>query len=247
MVFASAPEYALACLVLCAASAVYLIFGFGAGLIAVGLLALLLPDLRDVVVLLLLINVPMELFVVLRSRRLIAWRGVARLCAGVVVGIPLGTVLLRFGEPTIVLAMLGGFLLLTGVVFLFLPERESLRWPGWAAFPVGLTSGWLAGTFGTGGPPLVLFYRLDGTRKAAFRGNLMAIFLVTSLIKLPSYLGAGLITLPRVWSAIAVLPAVGLGAWIGHRIHLDLAEATFRRAVSLFLALVGGLLLYRAV
>ena len=39
-----------------------MLLGFVAGLVAVGALALLVPDIRDVVVLLLLVNLPAELF-----------------------------------------------------------------------------------------------------------------------------------------------------------------------------------------
>ena len=64
------------------------------------------------------------------------------------------------------------------------------------AGPVGLSSGLLTGLFGTGGPPLVLYYQLSGADKAAFRGNLMAIFLLMTLVRVPSYAGMGLITAP---------------------------------------------------
>jgi len=39
-VFASLPEYLVACLILAGAQAVYVLLGFGAGMVAVGLLAL---------------------------------------------------------------------------------------------------------------------------------------------------------------------------------------------------------------
>lgn len=94
-VFTSVPEFLVVCLVLALAEAVYVLLGFGAGLIAVGALALLLPELRDVVVVLLLVNLPAELWVVIRSRRDISWRGVLLLFAAIAVGIPIGTWLLR--------------------------------------------------------------------------------------------------------------------------------------------------------
>lgn len=79
------------------AQLIYVLFGFGSGLVTVAILALVLPDLQDVVVLILLINLPAVLFVVLRSRDAIEWRGVLRLCLVIVAGIPLGTAVLRFG------------------------------------------------------------------------------------------------------------------------------------------------------
>jgi len=109
---------------------------------------------------------------------------------------------------------------------------------------VGLASGLLTGLFGTGGPPLVLYYQLSGIDKAAFRGNLMAIFLFMTLVRVPSYAGLGLITTERLWSGLLVLPAVLVGAWIGHRLQLQIDERTFRRLVSIALVALGGVLLF---
>lgn len=228
---------------LAVAEAVYVLLGFGAGLIAVGSLALLLPELRDVVVLLLLVNLPAELWVVRKSWQRISWRGVLVLFAGVAVGIPIGTWMLRWGNPRILLVALGVFLVAVGVAFLLNPRTVRQGWPRWVAPPTGLVSGLLTGLFGTGGPPLVLYYQLGGADKAAFRGNLMAIFLLMTTVRVPSYAAFGLITAPRLWSALAVMPAVLLGAFVGNHIHLRIEETTFRRAVSLALTLIGLLLL----
>ena len=99
--------------------------------------------------------------------------------------------------------------------------------------------------FGTGGPPLIVYYRFNGVSKAVFRGNLMAIFLLMTAVRVPSYAAFGLITWPRIWSSFAVLPAVLLGALIGNRIHLRIGEAAFRRLVAVALVAIGLVLLSR--
>ncbi|MFH1844004.1 MAG: sulfite exporter TauE/SafE family protein [bacterium] len=244
-VFSSLPRYLMVSAVLLVAEAVYVMFGFGAGLIAVGALAVILPEIQDVVVLLLLINVLPELYVVFRSRHRVTWRGIATICLGIAVGVPLGTRLLQVKEPTIILVVLGCFLVVAGSAFLLVPARRNVSWPAWSGPPVGLISGLLSGLFGTGGPPLIFYYQLGGLEKAVFRGNLMAIFLLVGLVRLPCYGVAGPITTPRLWSALAVMPAVLLGAWLGNRIHLQLAETTFRRLVSICLVLIGVVILWQ--
>ena len=57
-IFTSPLQFAVTCAILCIAQIVYVTFGFGSGLIAVGCLALLFPELKDVVVLLLFLNLP---------------------------------------------------------------------------------------------------------------------------------------------------------------------------------------------
>jgi len=244
-IFHSWPVFATACAVMLLAELIYVLFGFGAGLVAVGVLALIMPDVRDIVVLLLLVNLPVELSVVGPAWRDIRWRAIGVVCLGIAVGVPLGTLILRWGEPTLLLTLLGGVLVVAGSVFLAVPRGRPIRWRPWSAAPVGLVSGVLAGLFGTGGPPLVLYYQLSGTAKTVFRNSLMAIFLVVTLVRVPSYLASGLITWPRFFSALAVAPAVALGAWLGHRIHLEVSEVAFRKLVSTALVAIGGLLLAR--
>lgn len=245
--FPDLPAYLLTCVVLVVAQLVYVLMGFGSGLITVGLLALLLPrQIQDVVVLQLLVNLPAELLVVWKSRTEIRWQPILRLGAGIAVGIPLGAWVLKAGDPLFVLKILGGFLIAVGLVFLRLPP--TLRWtpPALAAPPTGLLSGVLTGLFGTGGPPLIIWYRLTAQHKAAFRGNLMTIFLLMTLVRVPSYVAAGLITGPRLASMAAVLPAVFFGAWLGHRLHIRISERTFQLLVSLLLAAIGAMLLVRS-
>ena len=58
LVFSSWWLYALTFAVILVAQLVYVVFGFGSGLIAVGTLALVFPEIRDVVVILLLVVLP---------------------------------------------------------------------------------------------------------------------------------------------------------------------------------------------
>jgi uncharacterized membrane protein YfcA len=242
-VFASLGHFIAACAVLVVAQIVYVTLGFGAGLVAVGGLSLVLPEVRDAVVLLLLVNLPAELWVVATSWQRIRWRGVAFVVAGLLVGIPIGAGVLRVGDASVLLDGLGWFLVAVGIGFIALPPDVELHPPRWAAAGVGLVSGLLTGLFGTGGPPLIVWYRLQGLDKTAFRGTLMALFLLMTAVRVPSYLALGLVTAPRLWSGVAVLPAVLVGAWVGHHVHLRLPERTFRHLVSLGLALLGAVLL----
>jgi uncharacterized membrane protein YfcA len=221
------------------------VFGFGVGLIAVGCLALVLPDLRDVVVLLFFVTVPAEVYVVASSWRTIRWRGVLLICCGIVVGVPLGTWVLRWGEARFLLLALGLLLVAAGTAFLGLGERRGVNIPSWVGPPVGLISGALGGMFGTGGPPLIVYYQLGGSDKSTFRQSLMLIFFLVTLVRLPAYAVSGLLTPVRLWSGLAVVPTALLGVWLGNRLHVSVSEARFRRLVSVALVLLGGLLLAR--
>jgi uncharacterized protein len=214
-------------------------------LIALGLLALFLPTVQDLVVVILVVALPAEVFVAWTSRRRIQWREIVFVGSGVVAGVPLGTWFLRAGRSDFLLILLGAFLVATGLAFLPLPLHQRVRWPRWSAPPAGLFGGVLSGMFGTGGPPLIIYYRLAGVEKTVFRGNLMAIWMIVSLTRLPAYGVAGLLTVPRLVSGALLLPAVLIGGWIGHRVHIEIGERAFQRAVAVALALIGALLLLR--
>jgi len=244
-VFSSLPQFLLACLVLVGAEAVYVLLGFGAGLIAVGTLALFMPELRDVVVLLLLVNLPAEAWVVISSRRHIAWRGVLLVMVGVAAGIPLGTWLLSAGDPGVLLTLLGAVLAVIGGVFLLTPTAPATD-PGLdrAAGRPALRRAHRSVRHRR--PAAHLLPPAPGDQQDDLPGNLMAIFLLMTAVRVPSYAAFGLITAPRIWSSLAVLPAVLLGAFLGDRVHLRIAEASFRRLVSIALVIIGVVLLARS-
>jgi uncharacterized membrane protein YfcA len=238
-IFTTATQCAATCAVLAFAQAVYVLFGFGAGLIAIGALGLVLPEIQDAVVLLLLINLPSEVLVVLSSWRSITWRGVLVMAASIAVGMPVGAWWLSISEPLLLLGLLGGVLLVAGAFFLVQPNGRTVRWPWWSSLPFGLVSGVLGGLFGTGGPPLILYYRLSGATKEVFRGNLMALFLMMTLYRVGLYSVLDLLTPTRTLSALATLPAVIAGVWIGHRLHIRIDEVTFRKLVGGALIVLG--------
>jgi len=245
VIFTSWEQFALTCAVILVAQIVYVVFGFGSGLIAVGCLALVFPEIRDVVVVLMLVVLPAELGVALKSWRHIRWREAGGLLMGVIPGVIFGAYVLKTGDPTLVLSVLGVFLVVVSLVFLLLRDGARVRWPRWIVPPTGLVSGVLTGLFGTGGPPLIVYYHLAGLDKRGFRGNLMAVFVAMTLLRLVNYSAQGLVTMPRLWSGLALLPISLLGVWIGQRIHVEIPEKLFRRLVSGLLGVIGVLLLVR--
>ena len=245
-IFSSAPQFLSACAIILLAQAIYVMSGFGAGLIALGCLTLVSLDVRDVVVTVLLLNVPGAAFVVAFSWRQISWREVLRICIGVTLGTTLGTYLLATSSPELVTRVLAALMVLTGLCFIGMPPTTNkFRFPTWTQVPVGVGAGLLSGFLGGGGPPLIIYYRLSGVSKVVFRGNLMAIFLATTLIRVAASAAEGLLTATRVTSAGVMMPAALLGMWLGKGLHARVSEPVFRKTVSIALAVLGTLLLLR--
>jgi uncharacterized membrane protein YfcA len=234
-----------AALVILLAQTVYVLFGFGLGLIAVGLLALFIGSVTDIIVLLLLIALPAEIHIVLKTWRSISWRNIIILAGGVIIGTVLGTLVLKYGRPDFILFILALFLIVFGIIFLVIQSNLVIHWPSWVTPVIGVVSGLLAGMFGTGGPPLIFYYQLSGLKKEAFRGHLMTIFLLMALVRYPSYALSGLITGSRLLSAVYVFPAVVVGVWLGNRIHVRLSEKAFRQMISVGLIIIGLILIIK--
>ncbi|MCP4679387.1 MAG: sulfite exporter TauE/SafE family protein [Deltaproteobacteria bacterium] len=232
---------------LAVAEIVYVMLGFGAGLIAVGTLAVFFPNMRDVVVMLLVVNLPAEAYIVFKERKTIRWRGLLLLMVGIAVGIPTGTWLLKTTDLHFLLSVLGLLLVVFGILFFAAGFRnwniEHMKRSKWGEPFIGAIAGALAGMFGTGGPPLIAYFQIIGAKKALFRANLMACFFFFTIVRAPSYVVSGLITQERLVSSLLVLPAVLLGAVIGNSIHVRISEKRFKQVVSLTITAIGVVLL----
>jgi uncharacterized membrane protein YfcA len=241
--FSSYPQLILACLVVFVAQTIYVLFGFGLGLIGVGLLAMFIQPITDVVVLLLFIALPAEIYVLCKSWKHISWRGIIAIISGVAGGTVVGTMVLRYGDPHIILTILAVFLIISGIIFLFIESDIVIHWPSWCAPLIGILSGLLSGMFGTGGPPLIFYYQLSGMKKHIFRGQLMTLFFLMALVRFTTYSFSGLITTTRFISAIYIFPDILLGIWLGNSIHIQISEKKFRKMVSIALIIIGIILL----
>jgi uncharacterized membrane protein YfcA len=243
--FNSYSQLMLSCLIILMAQTIYVLFGFGLGLITVGLMALFIQPVTNVIVLILFIALPAEIYVVYQSWKNISWRGLFIIAAGVAIGTVLGTLILKYGNPNFILTILAFFLIGSGIIFLIAQSDFVVHWPSWCSPLIGISAGLLDGMFGTGGPPLILYYQLSGMKKEAFRGHLMTLFLLMALVRYPAYALSGLITQPRFMSAVYVFPTILIGIWLGNRIHIRISEKRFRKMVSFGLIVLGIILLIK--
>jgi len=228
------------------AQLVYSLYGFGSGLIAVSLGALFLPDLTALVPLLLLVNLPTEGWVSWRDRRSISFRQAGWVLPAMLLGLPIGTWLLKeAGDQPWAVTVLGAVVVVFAVWLLWdstraEPPQRSI--PGPVGGIVGLVAGTVGAMFGTGGPPVILWFQLQGLDKSAFRATLLGLFLVMSIGRLPTYGIAGLLTSQVLVSALIILPAGLLGLWLGQRLHISIPERRFRQGVAVVLGVLGVML-----
>lgn len=222
-------------------------FGFGESLIAVPLLALLMP--LDVAVpLSVFISITIAAFVVVQDHKKIHFKSAANLTIYACIGIPVGLWLLTH-VPELAVKLGLGLLIIAFAIYLLsgtkLTElKDDNRW--WL-FSCGLLSGILGGAYGINGPPLVIYGAKRRWSAQHFRATLQAYFLVASTAGIIGYWVNGLLSQSLLkyylWSLPALLPAIIIGRKINSALHGD----KFFKYSYIVLMLLGVLLIVNAV
>jgi uncharacterized membrane protein YfcA len=243
---------ALATAIVLVAQLIYATVGFGAGMFAIALFALIWPDLARPVATLALLTLVTEVWVLTHAWRHARPRLLLLLLPTMALGMWLGTAALAGGNVSILKRLLGLVVLAAGAWFLRstrrgVPPAAALDPPPaargrWWALPTGLLSGVLAGLFGTGGPPVIVFLRAHGLDKSAFRATLLWYFFIMSLTRGATYIQQGLLTWQIVYAAVWLLPPTAIGIGLGMTLHDRLSERQFGTAIAGLLIALGLLL-----
>lgn len=215
------------------------ITGVGSGLIAVPLLALFLP-LKFAVPLVLLLDFTASVVIGGFNFKRVQWAEVAVLIPFGAVGVALGTTLLANLSPKPMLITLAIFVFIFSLRNLLNLHGNKLASRGWA-IPASFTGGTVGALFGTGGPPYIIYLTHRIREKSELRASFSALFMFDGLMRIISFLIAGLLMTAHVWLAyLAALPVMLVALYLGGRVHVGLAPAQITR-------LVGGLLLVSSV
>lgn len=265
ILFPTTFAYLASLAVMVLAMFVYATVGFGAGMVAVALLAFVLPDLAGTVAVLMVLTFAAEVSVLARNWRRADGRVLAALAVPMAAGLWLGTKVLVGGDVGLLKRLLGVIVAAAGAWFLHAerarpaavaspapPEflsvaaaRLRVRFLTGAALFVGFISGLLGGMFGTGGPPVIILlrgYRLD---KATFRATLLAFFMLMTCVRAPLYWRNGMLTVDVLLAALWLAPGAALGIVAGMNAHHRISERKFAVVVAVLLILLGLALLVR--
>ena len=241
------PALLAVALTVCGASFLRAAAGFGDALFAVPLLAawLGLPTATPLVA---LVGLLMGLSGLVGGWREVNFRAIRVLMLGAALGIPVGTIGLRFVPESAAKLALGVLVVAYSLYRLLAPPSRAASRPAGEglAFPFGFASGVLGGAFNTGGPPVVAYAAMRDWSPAVFRASLQSYFLFTSALIVANHALSGHLT-ARVmglfwWCVPAVLLGTLAGSWVGSRIP----RAWFSKVVYGLLVAVGALLILTA-
>lgn len=219
--------------------------GFGFSLLAITSLSLIFPP-AQIIPAIFLLEIAASLHMLPAIWRDVHWRSLAFLMAGTVAGTPLGVhALANVPQAPMTLALaifvlVATFLLWRGLSLKTMPS-------GPATLAVGAATGIANGAFGIGGPPVILFYFASPAGHAAGRASLVAFFILTDATGLLFLSREGLVTREAGLMALAFLPALVAGVWLGARSFRTADPARFRQIVLIILACLALMTAAKAV
>ncbi|HTO15839.1 MAG TPA: sulfite exporter TauE/SafE family protein [Edaphocola sp.] len=218
--------------------------GFGESLIAVPLFLLFLP-LKVAVPLSVLLSIIIALIIVIQDHKNIHFQSAKWLVIYAITGIPLGLLILIYGNETLVKITLG-FLIIIYSLYTLLNTKIKIHKPEnnklWL-FICGFLSGVFGGAYGLNGPPLVIYGKLQNWTAKHFRATLQAYFLPASLIGAIGYYTKGLITAEVnqyfLYSLTTTVPAIFLGRYLNSKLN----GKSFYKYINWFLIIIGLVLI----
>jgi uncharacterized membrane protein YfcA len=227
------PAIAALCAIFAIAGIVRGFSGFGTGLIAVPLGAIFVPVETVIIAILVADTVPM-LPLIRQALNHVALRPLMSVYAGYLVAMPAGIWFLIHADPV----WLRWFI--SAVVF----SACALLWSGWryrgprnlaVRAGIGSLSGFLGGSTGMNGPPVILYWMAQEDRARQVRANLIIFFALTELAGFAFFWWMGLLTAERLMAGVIVAPFYFIGLMIGARLFGRSSDSGYRRFAFLLI------------
>jgi uncharacterized membrane protein YfcA len=219
--------------------------GFGEALVAVPLLALLIP-VKVAAPLAVLVSITVAAVIIAQDWHQIHLQSAARLVLSSFAGIPLGLLLLLAAPESVVKGILG-VILVAFSLYCLLRRRSIELKDDRLAWLFGFAAGVLGGAYGMNGPPLVIYGILRRWPPEQFRATLQGYFLPASLVGMAGYACAGLWDFAVTRFYLLTLPLAVAAILLGRVIHRRLKGPAFVVYVHIGLIAVGTVLLVQSV
>lgn len=237
------PELAFLALVTAAAGFLRGFTGFGSSMVMAPIFSVVMPPGPAIACVLALEGV-ITLQLLPKAARAADWRDMGLMAVAACLAIPVGTALLLGTDPTIMRRVIGG-----AVIFFALLMATGISYRGRPRICMtamaGMSSGFLSGATGMGGPPAIL-YLLAGTRSAEEnRANIIVFLGAVIFFTFGTLAMSGVVTGALLALVAVLLPIFMLFAWGGARLFQRSGQVNHRiwSLATLMLAGLAALLL----
>ena len=218
--------------------------GFGAGLVAMPLLTLLI-GIKAAVPLSMLNGLIITGFLSLQLKSHIDWKKIVPLIIGSLPGIVIGATLLKRLDADLLQLSLGIFIALYAAYSLQVrprPRSLSSRW-GYAA---GLLTGTISSVFSAGGPPAIIYVSLTDWAKDEIKATLSVFFFVSGIATAIGHAVSGLTTSATLQQFVGTGPMTMAGVVLGSLLYRKIRHQTYISIILWLLILMGLTMIFFA-
>ena len=225
------------------ASFVQGITGFGFALIAVPLLSLFIPEIRNITAIVVIYSLLTNIIIMYKSRNYIDFKKILPLIIFGIIATPIGTYILLYLNVNTLKIIIGLITTITAFAmfknFKIKIKKESISYG-----IVGLLSGFLNGSTGLSGPPVVLFLTNQNTDKNVFRANLTFYGIAINIFAIILFIVEDIVNISVLHFTILYLPVLIIGVLAGIVVSNKINELFFR---NLTIGLISFLGLYTVI
>lgn len=222
--------------------------GFGGGIVAVPLLALIAP-LSMVVPFTSALNTIASVLYGGTHWRKVEWRELARITPYAVAGAVIGIALLAHVDSRPLKRIFGVFVMAYAAYMLYAAgEMPAIprRWLMPLAAVLSVIGGAIGSLFGgAAGPVFVMYLNALKIEKDRFRATLTLLMIALGFTRILGYAAIGMYTTPVLTLLVLGVPLMLLGGYLGNRIVQRLNQRRFNQAVGSIIFISGILLIFK--
>lgn len=220
------------------ASLIQGITGFGFALVAVPLLSLFIPEIKNITPLIVIYSLITNIIIVYKSRKYVEFKKIVPLIVFAIIATPFGTyILISFKAKT--LKIIIGIIIIITALAMLKNFKIKIRNEKISYGVIGILSGILNGSTGLSGPPVVLFLTNQGEKKDVFRANLTMFGFVTNIFAIINFIVQGIINRDTFTFTVVYFPALLLGVIIGIIVVKKISDYFFRLCTIYLIIILG--------
>ncbi len=219
--------------------------GFGSILLALPLLSIFL-DIKTVIPLVALYGLSITFLLLVQLRKHLEWERIYPLLVGAALGVPVGVFFLKKLNRDMIHWTLGIILVVYSLYSLFFKSSKGGIREGWA-YLFGFLGGCLGGALSATGPAVIVYTSLQSWSKDKTKITLQGFFIVSGLMVVFAHAISGVTTGAVLRFFGISLPALILGTYVGAYFYGMIGEQWYKKVVFVLLALLGTLMISKAM
>lgn len=236
--------YIICFVIITAAALVQGITSFGFSLLAVPLLALILP-LNQIVPMLVIFSLVLNVIVFSKLTGTLDKKQIILLVSFGLMSIPLGIYALKVVDESLIKLTVGVLIIVSSIAMNF-GLKVKFKNQNIAYGLTGFLSGILNGASSLSGPPVILLLSNEGVDKANFRKTLATYFMTLNFFSIPLFVMNGLITSEVMMTSVQLFPALLIGTLTGLKVGNKIPEHIFKKTTLALIFVMGILTLISA-